>query len=231
MYASTCAVCTENGARTLTSEPLLDGRGNRLKALIFAAALLGAQLPAGFVPLFDGTLTGWVVENTTAGNIGVRDGLLRISGPGGWLRSEREYADFDLRIELRFVTDDADSGLFFRAPGKAMFGPGWPNNSYQVQMRNPLGLSRFPPVGGLFRHGMPPGSIEFDAAAVAKVTKGTGEWQVLEIEAVRERLVVRFNGTEVTRATDLVPGSGYIGLQGETGAVEVRSIGIRERRP
>jgi hypothetical protein len=193
-----------------------------------AVAAVSGQQAGGFVPLFDGTLNGWVIENTDAGNISVRDGVLRVEAPGGWLRSAREYGDFTVRAEFRFLTADADSGLFVRAASTSGFMRGWPTNSYQVQIRNPLTASRLPPVGGLFRHGMPPGPAEFDAAAVEKVAKPTGEWQTLEVDATGNRLVARFNGAEVLRAMEIANPRGYIGVQAETGTVEFRSVEIRE---
>lgn len=203
-----------------------------LRALAVAVALaagLHAQAADEWVPIFDGTLTGWAIENSDAGNFSVRDGVLRVEAPGGWLRSERQYGDFSLRAEFRFATPDADSGLFVRAAGDGEFGRGWPNRAYQVQIRNPLTPSRFPPVGGLFRHGMPPGEMTFDPAVVEKLAKPTGEWQTLEVEVVGDRLAARFNGTEVLRAGNIENERGFIGLQGETGAVEFRSLLLRER--
>ena len=196
-------------------------------ALAVAAGVRG-QPADGFVRLFDGTLAGWTIENTTAGNISVRDGVLRVEAPGGWLRSGREYGDVTVRTEFRFVTADADSGLFVRAASTSGFMRGWPNNSYQVQIRNPATESRLPPVGGLFRHGMPPGPADFDAAAVGRAVKATGEWQILEVDVLGSRLTARLNGSQVLSATEIANPRGYIGLQAETGAVEFRSIDVRE---
>lgn len=211
---------------------------------MIAAGAIAVWLPAGatqatqasqsteatHVSLFDGTLRGWTVQNSDAGNFAVRDGVLRVEGPRGWLRSGRQYGDFSLQTEFRFVTPDADSGLFVRAvEDGGEFGPGWPNRAYQVQIRNPLTPSRFPPVGGLFRHGMPPGEITFDPALVDKLARGTGEWQTLEVDVEGARLTARFNGTEVLRAGNIANPRGYIGLQGETGVVEFRSIRLLER--
>lgn len=193
-----------------------------VSALVAAAAL--AQEP--FVPLFDGTLKGWVVENTTANNFTVDGGALRVEGPTGWIRTERQFTDFSLRLQFRFLTDDADSGVFFRTTGATQFMRGWPNNGYQVQVRNPATQSRLPAVGGLFRHGMPPGEIAFDQPLVEKLTRGTGQWQDLAFTVAGETLVIRFNGTEVTRASNIVKQPGYVGLQAEVGALEFRSIEI-----
>jgi hypothetical protein len=194
-----------------------------------AVALVRAQTPDTFVPLFDGSLSGWTIENSDAGNFTIAEGVLRVAGPGGWLRAAREYGDFSLRTEFRFLTPDADSGLFVRARSTGGFGRGWPNTSYQVQIRNPLTPSRLPPVGGLFRHGMPPGKTTFDPAVVEKLAKPTGEWQTLEVDVVGDLLVARFNGAEVLRAAGLANASGHVGLQGETGAIEFRTIAIRPR--
>lgn len=196
-------------------------------ALLIAAPR--AESDGDFVPLFDGTFTGWSIENTSHDNFTIGDGVLRVEAPEGWLRSEVQYADFLLRTEFRFLTEDADSGIFVRAVADSEFIRGWPNNSYQVQLRNPLGQSPFPPVGGVFRHGTPQGETAFDPADAARLSTGTGEWQTLEIELAGDTLTVWLNGSELTRASNIVNPSGYIGLQGETGAVEFRRIEILER--
>lgn len=183
----------------------------------------------GFVELFDGTLTGWDIVDSASGNFTVHDGVLRVAAPEGWLRSAGTYSNFDVEVEFRFMTDDADSGLFFRVAGTTAFRRGWPNQSYQLQMRNPRGESPFPPLGGLFRHGMPQGDTQFDEALARRVTRATGEWQQLAIAVVDDRVRARINGAEVLVATGIGNATGHIGLQGETGALEFRSIRVRER--
>ena len=206
-------------------------------ALVVAGVDLSAQAPpasapAGFVPLFDGTLDGWVVENTTANNFTVKDRILRVEGPQGWLRSQRQYGDFALRVEVRFLTDDADSGIFFRAPGPAsdVFMRGWPANAYQVQIRDITRNKTTNPIwfGNLYRHRVAPGETTFDSDAALGAAKPTGEWQVIEMDVVADKLTVRLNGAVVTRAANIVNPRGHIGVQGETGALEYRMIAIRE---
>jgi hypothetical protein len=193
------------------------------------ALLLAAQAAGAFTPLFRGTFEGWSIQGTSAGNFSLRDRILHVEGPDGWLRSDRQYGDFTLRAEFRFLTDDADSGIYVRAVGATPFMRGWPNQSYQVQVRNPAGQSRFPPVGGLFRHGMPDGELLFEEAAAARLSKPTGEWQTIEIDAIADKLTVRLNGSELSRAANIANPRGYIGIQGEAGALEFRSVEIRER--
>jgi hypothetical protein len=191
---------------------------------------------AGFVPLFDGTLDGWVIENSQTGNFTVANKVLRVEGPNGWLRSAQQYGNFTLRVECRFLTDDADSGVFLRAPGPAsnIFMRGWPANAYQVQVRDMSKNKSTNPIwaGNLYRHRIAlaaPGETTFDSDAAMKAIKPTGEWQIFEIEAIDDRLTVTLNGVLVTRAGGIVNPRGHIGLQGESGALEFRTIEIRER--
>ncbi len=181
-----------------------------------------------FTPLFDGTFSGWTIQNTSHENFTIEDGILRVAEPEGWLRSDRQYGDFLLRIDFRFLTENADSGIFVRAVADSDFIRGWPGNSYQVQLRNPLGESPFPPVGGVFRHGTPQGEIEFDPADAARLSTGTGEWQTLQIELQGDELTVWLNNELLSRAFNIVNERGYIGIQGETGVVEFRAIEIAE---
>jgi hypothetical protein len=187
------------------------------------------QSPARGVPLFDGkSLNGWVVENTTAGNFSVRDGVLRVEGPQGWLRSVDQYGNFDLRVEFRFLTDDADSGVFVRAPGPAsnIFMRGWPANAYQIQTRDISRNKTTNPIwiGNLYRHRVAPGETTYDAEAAQRASRPTGEWQRFDIEVVDDRITVTLNGTPTTRASGIVNPRGHIGLQGETGIVEYRVV-------
>ena len=204
-------------------------RGVILLGLVGIVAMDRIEAQDGFVDLFDGTLAGWQAVDSDGTNFTVRERVLRVEGPEGWLRYEQAYSDFELDIEFRFLTEDADSGVFFRVAGTAPFSRGWPNQAYQVQMRNPLGESRFPPLGGLFRHGMPAGDTAFDEALARRVTRATHEWQRLEITVAGTEVRARINGAEVLVAQGIGNGSGYIGLQGETGALEFRSIRLRER--
>jgi alkaline phosphatase D len=185
-----------------------------------------------FIPLFDGeTLDGWVVENTDAGNFSVQNGILRVDGPGGWLRSEETYSNFDLRVEFRFLTDDADSGVFVRASDtSSTFARGWPSGSYQVQTRDiTSNLSDRPLLlGDIYRHGMPDGETDYDADAAQEVFREIGEWQEFEITVAGDSLLVHLNGVPITRARGLANPSGYLGIQGETDTVEFRAIEIQE---
>jgi hypothetical protein len=202
--------------------------------VLWFAGIVGAQAPEGFVALFNGkNLDGWVVENSTTNNFTVTDGVLRVEGPAGWLRSVQQYGDFSLRVEVRFLTSDADSGVFLRAPGPAsnVFIRGWPANAYQVQVRD-MSVNRTTNpfwAGNLYRHRVAPGQTSFAADAAIEAVRPTGEWQLFEIEAAGDRIQARLNGVAVLDAAGIVNPRGFIGIQGETGALEYRRIDIRAR--
>jgi hypothetical protein len=194
----------------------------------------GAQSQAEFVELFNGrNLDGWVVENSASNNFTVTDGVLRVEGPEGWLRSERQYGDFSLLVEVRFLTSDADSGVFLRAPGPAsnVFVRGWPANAYQVQVRD-MSVNRTNNpfwAGNLYRHRVAPGPTTFAGDVAIEAIRPTGEWQLFEIEVSGDRIQARINGRAVLDAGGVVNPRGFIGIQGEAGALEYRRIAVRER--
>jgi len=207
------------------------GNTRRLRGPGFGLALLAAGMAegqsTGTTELIDEDLSRWTVESTSAGNFRMVDGVLEVAGPEGWLRSAEPYADFELVAEFRFMSEDADSGIFVRALGDSEFARGWPNQSYQVQLRNPLGDSPFPPIGGIFRHGMASGETDYDEALARESSLPTGEWQTLTVRVERDGLVVELNGAVITRAAAVANETGFIGIQGETGALEFRSLRLR----
>lgn len=182
-----------------------------------------------FTELLDPALTRWSIQDAEPGTFTWDAGVLRVTGPNGWLRSDRQYGDFDLEVEFRFLTDTADSGVFFRAIGAEAFLRGWPNEAYQLQMLNPIAESRFPPLGGLFRHGMPDAPTRFEEARAREVTLPSGQWQRLSISVAGERVSARINGTTVLEADGIGNERGYIGLQGESPALEFRSVRVAAR--
>jgi hypothetical protein len=197
--------------------------------------LMGFTPQAGgeYVSLFDGkSLQGWTVMNSTPTTFAIKDGFIHVEGNSGWLKSDRQYSDFQLRVEVRFLTDNADSGIFVRAVGDSIFLRGWPGNSFQVQARDVTRNQTANPIliGNIYRHGNARAETNFDSAAALQAAKKTGEWQTLDIGVTGDRLTVTLNGTVVTTAAGIANPSGYIGLQGEAGIVEYRSIQIREMR-
>ena len=216
---------TGSGTRVGIALPLLIA----LTVLVIGASnsFMASAQETEFEELLDSSLSRWTVVDAADDTFRWVDGVLHVTGPAGWLRSDQRYGDFDLIVEFRFLTDAADSGVFFRAIGDTAFVRGWPNEAYQLQMRNPAGESRFPPLGGLFRHGMPEAATHFDDALAREVTLPAGQWQNLEISVTAERVNASINGTAVLSADGIGNGRGFIGLQGETPSLEFRSVRLR----
>jgi hypothetical protein len=169
----------------------------------------------GFTSLFNGKdLDGWHIMG--GGQFSVKDGVILLNKGGGWLRSDKEYKDFELRLQFRFVEKNANSGIFLRANDDK--GPG---KAYQVQTMD--GDS----IGDIYTRDLANPTVKRDAEKLKKAFKPTGQWQEYAITAKGGRLEVKLNGELITVAEGLADQPGYIGPQGEGGVLEFRKIRIR----
>jgi len=199
-------VCNSNVARSVIAA-----------LCFFTAAHIGAASATaeeGFVRMFDGkTLDGWQLMN--GAKFVAEDGVIKLNGGGGWLRSENEYSDFILRLELRFMKPKQDGGVFLRASKE---GKGWPSRKYEVQSENSPRMAK---IFGA-KH-------KLNVELAQKVLKPVGEWNAYEIKLVGPNIEVRLNGELVTTSDSMSKLTrGHIGLQGESGYHEYRNIRIKD---
>jgi hypothetical protein len=173
----------------------------------------------GFTTLFDGkNLDGWHIMNK--GKFSAKDGVIFLDRGNGWLRSDKEYKDFELRLDFRFIDKGADSGVFIRA-GKD--GANWPAKNYQVQTKDDNSIADIFPAGYSALK-----NKKKNADKLKKARKATGEWQSFVIIAKGEHMEVTLNGELITTSDGAVDKAGYIGLQGEGGRLEFKNIRIKE---
>ena len=168
----------------------------------------------GFVSLLDGkTLNGWHLMN--GAKFVVEDGVLKHKGGLGWLRSDKEYTDFVVRIEFRFLKPKQDGGVFLRS---SLEGKNWPDKKYEVQVENS------PRMAMIFN-----AKNDLNLELTKKALKPDGEWNEYDITMVGPKIEVRLNGELVstTNKADTLT-RGYIGLQGEHGAHEYRNFRIKD---
>jgi hypothetical protein len=86
-------------------------------------SVAGEKPEEGFVSLFDGkTLDGWHLMN--GAKFVAEDGVIKLNDGLGWLRSDKEYSDFVLRLEFRFMKPKQDGGVFLRSNTA---GENWPS--------------------------------------------------------------------------------------------------------
>jgi hypothetical protein len=145
-------------------------------------------------------------------------------GQGAYATTERDYGDFELRLEYRTVAR-ADSGVYLR---------GVP----QVQIWDPTEEAKFPlgadkGSGGLWNNTA--GAAGKDP--LARMDRPFGEWNALRIMMVGARVSVWLNGTLVVDHALLenyydrktpIPVRGPIQLQTHGGEIRWRNIFLRE---
>ena len=198
------------------------------------AGCVSTQTDAEFVPLFDGkTLSGWRLVGKTGEGYGVKDGVIHCArGGGGNLLSDKEYADFILRLEFKLETG-SNNGVGIRAPleGDATF------LGMEIQI-----LDDNAPQYADLRPAQYCGSIYDVVPARRGALKKAGEWNEEEITCVGRQVKVRLNGQVIVDANlnDITdpkilanhPGvlrqTGRIGFLGHNEYVEFRNIRIKE---
>ncbi len=213
-----------------------------------AAATVLAQ-EGGFTPLFNGKdLTGWVygrrgdAENKTGKGYQIESGVLfTTKEDGGNLYTEKEYADFVLRFEVK-LQENSNNGIGIRAPltGDAAYV------GIEVQVLDDGG-SQYTKLRPEQYHG----SVYQMFAAKRGFQKPVGEWNSEEITVKGRRITVKLNGTTIVDANlddvkddavlakhrdmnrpegsrGIANTKGHIGLLGHGTRVEFRNIQIRE---
>lgn len=194
---------------------------------ILATTLLaGSSGESGFKQIFNGKdLTGWHVMGHQDWHVG--HGILWTEGQGGWLRSDKTYADFVWRLEYR-TTKDANSGIFLRSAeaGNPAF------TGMEIQVLDDAGKPADVHSSG---------SIYGASAPQLNAARPAGEWNQVEISCLGRHVTINLNGHKVQevnlddprfqhaqeRPLSKVPNAGYIGLQSHTNRVEFRNLRIK----
>jgi hypothetical protein len=188
------------------------------------------RAPEGFLSLFNGKdLSGWKILDGNLAVWGVDHGLLYVKGEGGgWLMTEKEYGDFDLRLEYR-MSKLGNSGVALRAP---MHG----NPSYQGMEIQLIDDANWPNL----RPSQFTGSIYDVVAPSVHVSRQIGHWNEMHITAQGRHVRVVLNGTMLVDANlddhkdraDKHPGlmrtKGHLGLQSHSSRVEFRNLYVKD---
>jgi len=195
------------------------------------------EAPEGFETLFNGKdLSGWKVNE--GGNIdkwGAGDGLLFTKGSGGgWLMTDKEYSDFELRLDFK-VPKAGNSGVALRS---ALKGAPHLDAGMEIQIlddpwyldeKNYKGLKPTQRTGSIY--GVVPPSKD--------ALKPAGEWNSYRIVARGRRITIELNGTKIVDAnlddykeqakehSGLLRAKGHLGLQSHDGRVEFRRVFVK----
>lgn len=215
----------------------------RLCALAIAvcAAAPGAadeptKPPEGFTALFDGkSLTGW--KSTGKAEVWAAEGgaIVCKGGNGGWLVTEKEYGNFELRCEYRWEKAGGNSGIGLRCPPPADV-KGWDPayHGMEIQLIDDEG---WPGKLADYQH---TGSIYDVQPATPAGNKKIGEWNAVKIVCSGRKVTVAHNGLELVKADlddykdkvkrhpGLTRDKGHIGFQSYNTRVEFRNVWIKE---
>ena len=180
---------------------------------------------AARVSLFNGRdLDGWVIENSA--RFSARDGLLVVNKGVGWLRSKDTFGDFILDLDVRFLEEGANSGIFVRTgPTSRDDDNGWPDNGYQVQCMD--NIAKMPALGTMIPYGAPPFTHGSDLKALTRAYRPTGQWNHFQITCRGETLTVKLNNALITTAREIKNLRGHVGIQAEHGHLEFRNIQLQ----
>jgi hypothetical protein len=199
--------------------------------LVCALASMAQEVDdGGFAPIFTGQdMAGW--HEMGQQDWHAEDGILWTEGKGGWLRSDRRYADFVLRLEYR-LTKGAVSGIFLRSAeqGDPTF------TGLKIAFLDDAGqLTDLHSTGAIYGAVIP----------LYSVGRKAGEWNQVEVSCIGRRLTLWLNGNRIhkidfddpafvfseKRPLSRVPNQGYIGLESHTNRVDFRSLRIQVIKP
>ena len=200
----------------------------------FVLAVLASRAPAQDrpIPLFNGKdLSGWTPVLDEAGanparTWSVADGVLRCTGrPVGYIKSDREFADYVLRLEWRWSpgTAGGNNGVLVHASTPQALGI-WPK-SIEVQLFKGN-------AGDLWVIGtdldVPDEATRKEGRRHKNLTdnseKPVGQWNRMEITCKGDTIRVKVNDELVNEATNCTVTRGAICLQSEGAPIEFRDI-------
>ena len=199
-----------------------------LFAALVSALALGSCGGNARTELFNGKdLAGWVCVVDSLGEVPagevftVRDGNIRIAGqPFGYMRTVRQYGDYRLHAEWRWIGEATNSGIFQRVQEGDKV---WPQGIECQLMAGRAGDLVL--LGGARADGIEPvGKFPIKARiGDAGCEKPAGEWNEAEIVCQGDRMAVYINGVLQNECSG-TNRTGYIALQSEGGTLEFRNV-------
>jgi hypothetical protein len=197
--------------------------------------LVSAASAADFVPLYNGKdFTGWHVESGVIDGWQAKPDMITFAGKnGGCLMTDREYGDFEFRMDYR-IPPGGNTGIGIRVPPG-----GWPSiDGFEIQILDDDD-PRYAKVKPESRHG----SIYTHVAPKARPFKPAGQWNHIVVRCQGPHVVIHVNGVEIQNVSlddykdslgkgkiplGLRPRKGRIGIPSHGDPVDFRNIEIKE---
>jgi hypothetical protein len=197
---------------------------------VFADASVAAVAPGEKVELFNGKdFTGWTFclrsNAEPAKSWSVTNGVIHCAGrPAGYARTEKNYRDYRLTVEWRFVklapkADNTGIFLHINPPDKV-----WPACVEVQGQHGHQGDLRM--NGGATCQGHETAETKNADAQGPSNEKPEGEWNTWTAECSGSTIKLWTNGKLINEITGCSVASGAIGIQSEGGEIEVRKLSI-----
>jgi hypothetical protein len=174
------------------------------------------------VLLFNGKdLTGWKASSDALkGTFSAAAGAIACTGkPAGYLRTEAQYTNYVLRLQLRHHAD-CNAGVLVRVNGEDKV---WPDSIECQGEKNSM--------GDIWNIGQFPMKVDASRTKGRQTVKlhpsnekPLEQWNDYEIYLNKGDLVIKVNGLVQNTATECKEIPGYIALQSEGGSLDYRNI-------
>jgi hypothetical protein len=199
-------------------------------AFVFAGCETSKVQKSGGVDLFNGKdFTGWTFfmrsNSAPEKTWGIANGVIHCVGkPPGYLRTKKNYHDYKLTVEWRFVkvakrADNTGVLVNMQLPDKV-----WPKCiecQGQYQKQGDFWLHSGAAADG--HQGDGKKSINAPMSGPPN-EKPPGEWGTYQIIASGDIVEIIVNGKSMNKITGCNVSSGFIGIQSEGAEIEVRKV-------
>jgi hypothetical protein len=202
-----------------------------LSVALLASAFVNAFAADAITPtakteLFNGKDTvGWTVfpAETSKDTWSIKDGILACTGkPSGFLRTEKSYKQYRFTVEWRFTKTGNTGVVVHMTPPDAV----WPKSIECQGMHKNQGDFYFwngaTLTGGTELKNKAGKIRGYRLGKQSDAEKPAGEWNTFTTICDGNTVTILVNGKEVNKATGTNLAEGFIGLQVEGGAFEVK---------
>jgi hypothetical protein len=189
-------------------------------------------VPKGKTMLWNGKdFAGWKLytrelEHDVTKTWSIKNGMIRCEGkPAGYMRTEKDYADYLFHVEWRWPEEDGNNGVLVHMSEPDVV---WPK-SLECQLHSG-NASDFWVIGGLETAEHAKGGKRVKGRRTIKLKdsseKPMGQWNAYDIICKDDWVVVLVNGVLQNVGTKCSDKSGKICLQSEGAPIEYRNVYI-----
>ena len=149
----------------------------------------------------------------------VRDSVIALSGPFGYVRTDKAYSNYKLNAQWRWPDSATNSGIFVNIQQDGI----WPD-CYECQLWNGRAGDLINSGGADCAEYRADSTLMIVTKMNASNEKPVGEWNSAEVICDDSTVTVYINGELQNRITGVSNNKGYIGLQSEGGPIEFRRV-------